>query len=130
MPDRCKHMQPQKPYKRKVRVSDLIQEELGKLILRDVELTGGIITITDVDVTDKIDYARVKISVLPSSKSSQALGLLQNAAGHLQHSLLRKINIKPMPYLQFMIDEGAEAADKLEKIFIAGENTGQLEKSS
>jgi len=122
-------LSPTKPYKRKVRVSELIRQELGKLILRDVELDGGIITIMDVDVTDKIDYARVKISVLPSSKSKQGLGLLQNAAGRLQHQLLRKINIKPMPYLQFMIDEGVEASAKLEKVFIDGEKSGHLEKS-
>ncbi len=122
-------IQPAKPYKRKVRVSELIQQELGKLILRDVELAGGIITITEVDVTEKLDYARVKISVLPSSKAKEALGLLQDNAGRLQHNLLRIMNIKPMPYLQFMIDEGAEAAAKLEKVFIEGEKAGEIEKS-
>jgi ribosome-binding factor A len=120
---------PPKPYKRKVRVAPLIQEELAKLILRDIELPGGIITITDVDVTDKLDYARVKVSVLPSSLAQKGLGLLQDCAGRLQHDLLRKINIKPMPYLQFMIDEGAENAAKLERVFIEGEKTGELEKS-
>ncbi len=120
--------QPKKPYPRKTRVSELIRTELAKLILRDVELNGGIITVMEADVTDKLDYARIKVSVLPSSKAKEALGLLQGAAGHLQHDLLRKINIKPMPYLQFMIDEGAEAAANLEKVFIEGEQTGAIEK--
>lgn len=119
---------PAKPYKRKVRVAPLIQEELAKLILRDIELPGGIITVTDVDVTDKLDYARVKVSVLPSSLAQKGLGLLQDGAGRLQYDLLRKINIKPMPYLQFSLDEGVEAAAKLEKVFIEGEKTGELEK--
>lgn len=119
---------PSKPYKRKVRVAPLIQEELAKLILRDIELPGGIITVTDVDVTDKLDYARVKVSVLPSSLAQKGLGLLQDGAGRLQYDLLRKINIKPMPYLQFSLDEGVEAAAKLEKVFIEGEKTGELEK--
>lgn len=122
-------MQPAKPYKRKVRVTELIREELGMLIERTIELPGGIITITDVDVTEKLDYARIKISVLPSSLAHKGLGLLQDAAGVLQHDLLRKINIKPMPYLQFSIDEGTAAADRLEKVFIAGEESGKLEKS-
>lgn len=120
---------PSKPYKRKVRVAPLIQEELAKLILRDIELPGGIITVTDVDVTDKLDYARVKVSVLPSSLAQKGLGLLQDGAGRLQYDLLRKINIKPMPYLQFSLDEGVEAAAKLEKVFIEGAESGQIEKS-
>jgi ribosome-binding factor A len=116
-----------KPYPRKTRVGELIRNELAKLIQRDVELTGGIITVIEVDVTDKLDYARVKFSVLPSSKSKEALGLLQNAAGRLQHDLLRIINIKPMPYLQFSLDEGIEAAAKLEKVFIEGERAGKID---
>lgn len=121
---------PPKPYKRNVRVNELIRNELGKLIQRDVELPGGIITITDIDVTEKLDYARVKISVLPSSKAKQGLGLLQDSAGRLQHDLLRIVNIKPMPYLQFMIDEGAEQAAKIEKVFIEGEESGKIEKEA
>jgi ribosome-binding factor A len=120
---------PAKPYKRKVRVAPLLREELAKLILRDIELPGGIITITDVDVTEKLDYARVKISVLPSSLSQKGLGLLQDGAGRLQHDLLRILNIKPMPYLQFSLDEGAENASNLEKLFIEGEKSGEIEKS-
>jgi ribosome-binding factor A len=120
---------PPKPYKRKVRVAPLLREELAKLILRDIELPGGIITITDVDVTEKLDYARVKISVLPSSLSQKGLGLLQDGAGRLQHDLLRILNIKPMPYLQFSLDEGAENASNLEKLFIEGEKSGEIEKS-
>jgi ribosome-binding factor A len=120
---------PPKPYKRKVRVAPLLREELAKLILRDIELPGGIITITDVDVTEKLDYARVKVSVLPSSLSQKGLGLLQDGAGRLQHDLLRILNIKPMPYLQFSLDEGAENASNLEKLFIEGEKSGEIEKS-
>lgn len=121
---------PPKPYKRKVRVAPLLQEELAKLILRDIELPGGIITITDVDVTEKLDYARIKISVLPSSLAQKGLGLLQDGAGRLQHDLLRILNIKPMPYLQFSLDEGAETASKLEKLFIEGEKSGEIEKEA
>ena len=120
---------PPKPYKRKVRVAPLLKEELAKIILRDIELPGGIITITDVDVTEKLDYARVKVSVLPSSLSQKGLGLLQDGAGRLQHDLLRILNIKPMPYLQFSLDEGAENASNLEKLFIEGEKSGEIEKS-
>ena len=47
--------QPKKPYPRKTRVAELIHHELGMLIQRDVELEGGIITIMEVDVTDKLD---------------------------------------------------------------------------
>ena len=46
------------------RVQSLIQEELGKLLLKEIEFPG-IVTITGVDVDKHLDIARVKLSVLP-----------------------------------------------------------------
>ncbi|MDO8601769.1 MAG: ribosome-binding factor A [bacterium] len=107
-----------KPYQRHERVSELIRNELGKLILRELEFNGAIMTIIDVEVTKKIDYARVHISVIPSSKSEEVLRILTSAQRRLQHDLLFKLNIKPMPELSFVIDHGTEKAAEIEKIMI------------
>jgi ribosome-binding factor A len=111
-------MESNKPYQRNERVSELIRKELGELILRQLEFPGAIMTIVDVEVTKKIDYARIHCSVIPSSKSADVLRTLQMAKFRLQGDLLRKINIRPMPDLSFIIDHGTEKAADIEKIMI------------
>ncbi len=111
-------MEPKKPYQRHERVSELIRKELGELILRELEFPGAIMTIVFVDVTKKIDYARVHVSIIPSEKAEEVLRILNRAQRQLQYELLRKINIKPMPEISFIIDHGIERAAHLEKTIL------------
>lgn len=120
-------MESNKPYQRNERVSELIRKELGELILRSVEFPGAIMTIVEVDVTKKIDYARVHVSVIPSSKANEVLRILNSAKFSLQGDLLRKINIRPMPELSFIIDHGTEKAAEIEKIMIESGIEKELE---
>ena len=99
-------------------VSVLIKEELSKLIIREVETPGALVTVTDVDVTKKLDLAVVKFSVIPMEKAEDILKILNKSRGELQHLLLKKINIKPMPHIVFEINHGLEHAAKIEKILM------------
>ncbi len=118
------------PYLRHERVSELIRKELGELILRELEFNGAVMTILEVDVTKKIDYARVHVSVIPSAKSEDVLSVLHGHRRELQGKLLRKINIRPMPEIQFVLDHGTEKAAEIEKVFIDEERSGQVDKSA
>lgn len=100
------------------RVSNLIREELGKIIVREMEFSGALVTITEVEVDKKLERAKVNVSVIPAEQAGAALGTLENTAGHLQHLLLKKINIKPMPRIMFAIDRGPENAAKVEKALL------------
>ncbi len=109
---------PRKPYTRKQRVSSLIQEEMGKLLLREVEFPGGIITIMGVDVTDKLDYARFHISVIPSSRGTEAVTMLNARQPYLQSLMMKKIQIRPTPTISFELDLGSEKAAGVEKALL------------
>jgi len=100
---------------RSERVGKLIREELSKMILREVELSA-LATITEVEVDKKLEGARVKVSVLPATGEKAVLAALEQKAGYLQHLLLKKINIKPMPRIFFVIDHGFENAALVEKL--------------
>src|SRR6478609_4019604 len=95
---------------RPLRVANLLRDELGMMIARDLEFPGALATITDIDVNKKLEIAHIRVSVLPSGKAAEVLKILQAAKGELQYKLVRKLNIKPMPQLHFAIDHGPENA--------------------
>lgn len=109
------------------RMSQLIRDELSHLILREIEFKNGeLVTITDVEVTKKLDYAKVHISVIPSSEANGALKTLEDSRGFLQHELNHKLNLKPMPHILFEIDHGPENAAQVEKVILEkGLDTGE-----
>lgn len=110
---------------RKDRVASLLQEELGKLLLREVETPGALVTIMGIDVQKDLEVAHVNISVLPSRKNEDVLKILHRLEKHLQFLLLRKLNIKPMPEILFRIDHGPEHAAAVEKALLEDDNKGQ-----
>ncbi|MFH1246179.1 MAG: ribosome-binding factor A [Candidatus Liptonbacteria bacterium] len=100
------------------RVQSVIQEELGKILQREVGIIDVLITITAVEVDKKLETAKVKIGVIPQEKDEAVLRNLKNMQGKLQHLLNIKMNIKPMPRINLEIDRGAENAARVEKLLI------------
>jgi ribosome-binding factor A len=94
---------------RKERVGELIREELGKIFARDMEFCA-FVTIVSVEVAEKLETAKVKVSVIPEVKAKEVFDLLQEERRRLQFKLLRTINIKPMPRLEFGLVRGDEVA--------------------
>jgi ribosome-binding factor A len=105
-------------YQRYQRVESLIREGLNEVILRELEFPGALVTVTSVEVQKDLDYAVVNVSVLPNEKSEEMLESLEKNRRHLQHLLLKKINIKPMPEIRFKLDVGLVQAAELEKKFM------------
>ncbi len=99
------------------RVGKLIREELSKVIERELEFKS-LVTVTEVRVDGKLEHAKVLVSVLPTSGEADALRELGASAGRLQHLLMKKVNIKPMPRIFFEIDKGPENAAAVEKALL------------
>ncbi|MBS3902916.1 MAG: ribosome-binding factor A [Anaplasmataceae bacterium] len=108
------------------RVGKLISNELSKLIKREVEFQGALVTITNVNIDKKMDHASVGISIIPKEKEVEVLETLSKAASQLQYKLHHHLNIKPMPKLVFKIDSGSEEAARIEKILIDEESSGNI----
>ena len=100
------------------RVSNLIRDELSMLIKRELEFPNAIATITEVQITKKLDEAKVMVSVLPSKEEAGVFRILSEARNRLQHLLMKKLNIKPMPHICFEIDRGLENAAAVEKLLL------------
>lgn len=87
---------------RNLRVAKLIQEELGKIILKEVEFPKSVIvTITEVEVLKDLSQAKIKLGAIPETATAEALNLLNVYRPLLQNLLMKKLNIKPMPRIVF-----------------------------
>jgi ribosome-binding factor A len=109
---------------RNERAGSVIQTELAKMIIRDIELPGGLITIVDVVVDKKMEHARVHVSVIPASMEARALRALNMKIGEFQHQLNRKMGIRPMPLILFVLDRGNLNAARVEKRLLEEEKRG------
>ena len=93
------------------RVNELIRTELGSLILREMRdpRLSQVVSITAVDVSSDLGYAKVFVSVLGSGEEKQeTLKSLQRASGFLRRKLSHGVILKNTPQLKFLLDESIE----------------------
>ena len=111
--------------KRSTRVADAIRNELAILLLnkvRDPKISS--VTITRVEVSDDLKYARIFFTVFGEGQSvKEAEKGLQRARGFMRSHLAKTLNMRYTPDLQFRFDETAEKVKEIETLLqeIAGE---------
>ena len=92
------------------RINEEIQKELSSLLrgLKDPRVQGGMVTVTHVDTTSDLRYARVFISTLDKAQEKDVLKGLKSAAGYLRRELGAAIKLRYTPELQFIGDDSIE----------------------
>lgn len=100
------------------RINEEIQRELATLIfnVKDPRVRG-MISVTAVDTTPDLRYAKVFISVLDKGDCQQVLKGLKSASGYLRRELGRSLTLRYTPELTFVpddsIDQGAHILELL-----------------
>ena len=101
------------------RINEEIQRELSALVrgLKDPRLHSGLLTITHVDTTSDLRYARIYVSALDKSREKEMLKGLKSAAGYLRRELGAALQLRYTPELQFVADDSiAQGAHILEML--------------
>ena len=96
------------PSNRIGRINEEIQRELSGQLrrLKDPRVAQvGMVSITRVDTTGDLRYARVYISVLDKTQEKDVLKGLKSAAGFLRRELGRALQLRYTPELQFIPDD-------------------------
>ena len=92
------------------RINEEIQRELSDQLrrLKDPRVQGGMVTITRVDTTGDLRYARIFISVLNKAQEKDVLKGLKSASGFLRRELGRALQLRYTPELQFVADDSIQ----------------------
>ena len=91
------------------RINEEIQRELAALIptVKDPRVTG-MISVTAVDTTADLKYAKIYVSVLDKSQEAQVLKGLKSAGGYLRRELSRALDLRNTPELTFIPDDSID----------------------
>ena len=104
------------------RINGEIQQELASLLrsVKDPRVAEAMLTVTHVDTTSDLRYARVYVSALNCEDEKGLLKGLKSAAGFLRRELGSKLSLRYTPELQFFVDDsiayGAHILDMLNHV--------------
>ena len=100
------------------RVDEAMREVLSDVLTHDLkDPRVGFVTVTDVKTSPDLRHARVYVSVLGDPDAVEAsLEGLRSAHGYLQGRVGSELRLKNTPTLNFVHDDTAERAQRLERL--------------
>jgi ribosome-binding factor A len=104
--------------RRTERIADLIRQELGQLLEREVKDPRiGFATITGVEVTGDLRMALVSVSVLgDENQKKQTLEGLTAAQHFLRYQLAHRLGLRYTPVVTFQLDQREEYERRIEEL--------------
>ena len=110
------------------RINEEIQKELASLIpnLKDPRVQDTMISITHVETTPDLRYAKVYVSFLQEDRAADALKGLKSAGGWLRRQLSSALQLRYTPELVWALDDSITyGAKMLELINSLGVNNNE-----
>ena len=98
------------------RVNELLRKELSQILVRELNdpRVPPMVTITRVNTSVDLHYARVFVSVMGDSEEKlTAVTTLQSAAGFLRQALKPHLALRHIPALAFSLDESLEEGARM-----------------
>ena len=100
------------------RINEEIQKELASLLrnLKDPRVQDTMISITRVETTPDLRYAKIYASFLQEDKAKDALKGLKSASGYLRRELGRSLQLRYTPELVWEQDDSIVYGAKMLKL--------------
>jgi ribosome-binding factor A len=105
---------------RQKKVSRLIQKELADILLRKSNevAPGKLVSITVVRVSPDLSFAKVFLSIFPSSNQKEVLISIKDHTSKIRYELGQKVRtqLRIVPEIAFFIDDSLDYIDNIDKL--------------
>lgn len=98
------------------RTNELLKEEIGKILLKEVVFEDALLTITRVDTSSNLSNADIFVSVIPESMLDKVFRFLNNEVYYIQKILNKRLRMRPIPKIKFVKENMTGDAENIEKI--------------
>jgi ribosome-binding factor A len=105
---------------RQKKVARLIQKEVADIFIRKgSELAHGkMISVTKVRVSPDLSFAKIYLSIFPSTNQDEILQSVHDHASRIRYDLGHKVRsqLRIVPEIAFYIDDSLDYIDKINKL--------------
>jgi len=99
------------------RLNELIKQVLGRIILEEEDFGPGVlVTIMKAEISQDVLHSNVFLSVYPTQKGEGVLERLDRHIFDLQQLLNKKLEMRPVPKIRFVLDKTEAEAQELDEL--------------
>ena len=105
---------------RQQKISRLIQKDLGTIFQQESHnlFEGALITVTKVQVSKDLSFAKVYVSLFITSDKQVLLDKIRHHGREIRHLLARRVHdqLRVMPELQFFLDDSLDYIENIDHL--------------
>ena len=103
---------------RKLRVQDLLREEISSIIHKDMRDPGiGFVTILEVKMSEDLKNAKIYCSVYGSDEEKKkTLEALRRSKSYIRFLIGQRLTLRYTPEINFVLDDAFERVVRIEEI--------------
>ncbi|MBI4945480.1 MAG: 30S ribosome-binding factor RbfA [Bacteroidetes bacterium] len=106
---------------RQSKVARVIQKDVAAVFQKEMKnaFGSGLISVTHVFMSPDLSFAKIYLSLFGVQDKEKMLGAIRKEAKEIRRILGTKIKkqLRIVPEIAFFVDESADYADKMEKVF-------------
>ena len=99
------------------KINGSLQRELGRIILKEIDLSNHIlVTLTKVETSKDLSQCKVFVSVFPGKDTKNVLKILRGASYNLHQRLNKILFIRKVPKLEFFEEKQLPKVQRIDEI--------------
>lgn len=99
------------------RLNHLFMEEISRILMTEIKDEDiKFVTVTGVDITNDLSFAKIYITVLDPEKKVATLAALRGASHFIRGKLSERVDIRHTPELKFLYDDSIAYGEHIEEI--------------
>ena len=98
------------------RANSVLQKNISSIIeneLHDPRLNGELVTVSKVDISSDLKYAKVFVSILSQDNRQNVLDALNTASNYIARELKARVKFRVLPVLTFLLDTSEDYSEKI-----------------
>jgi len=105
---------------RQQKISRLIQKDLGTIFQQESRnlFDGALITVTKVQVTKDLAYAKIYLSLFITTDKEKLLGKIRDHSREIRHALAQRVHnqLRIIPELHFFLDDSLDYIENIDQL--------------
>ncbi len=99
-------------------INSEIQKAISEIINYELKNPNinGIISVLKVNTTPDLDFCKVYVSIFNATDKIEVFNQIKHSAGFIRKELTNKINLRKIPYLEFILDESIDYSEKINSV--------------
>ena len=99
------------------RIESILLKEISYILANEVKDKNiNFVTVTAVEVTNDLSYAKVYVTVLEDEKRETTMQALNDASGFIRSKLFDRVDMRNVPELTFVFDTSIAYGKRIETI--------------